>query len=44
LKDKWRNLVTASERPPGFKFRVEYLNDASFLARVAQVNAESQTK
>ena len=42
LKDKWRNLVTASERPPGFKFRVEYLNDASFLARVAQVNAESQ--
>ena len=44
LKDKWRNLVTASERPPGFKFRVDYLNDASFLARVAQVNAESQAK
>jgi hypothetical protein len=44
LKDKWRNLVTASERPPGFKFRVEYLNDASFLARVKQVNDESQYK
>ena len=44
LKDKWRNLVTASERPPGFKFRVEYLNDASFLARVTQVNAEAQAK
>ena len=38
LKDKWRNLVTASQRPMGFKFRVEYLNDPAFLEKVAQTN------
>lgn len=41
LKDKWRNLVTAAARSPGFKFRVDYLNDASFLERVRTVNKEA---
>jgi len=38
LKDKWRNLVLASERAPNFKFRVDYLNDQEFLRRVKTVN------
>lgn len=44
LKDKWRNLVTASQRPPGFKFRVEYLNDPTFLSRVTKVNDDATNK
>lgn len=44
LKDKWRNLVTASQRPPGFKFRVEYLNDPAFLGHVAKVNTDALSK
>jgi len=44
LKDKWRNLVTASQRPPGFKFRVDYLNDPEFLNRVTKVNNDAWNK
>ena len=44
LKDKWRNLMTAAKRPPGFKFRVDYLNEPELLSRVLQVNEEAMIK
>jgi hypothetical protein len=44
LKDKWRNLMTAAQRPPGFKFRVDYLNEPELLSRVLQVNEEALNK
>jgi hypothetical protein len=44
LKDKWRNLVQASARPEGFKFRVEYLNDPQFLNRVKTANDNAMNR
>ena len=44
LKDKWRNLVLASQRPPGFKFRVDYLNESGFLEQVTRANIEAMAK
>jgi hypothetical protein len=43
LKDKWRNLTLAASRPPGFTFRVSYMN-AELLQRVREVKAQVEEK
>ena len=43
LKDKWRNLTLAASRPPGFTFRVSYMNK-ELLDRVRQVKRSVEEK
>ena len=43
MKDKWRNLTLAASRPPGFTFRVSYMN-AELLQRVREVKAQVEEK
>jgi hypothetical protein len=43
LKDKWRNLTLAASRPPGFTFRVSYMNP-ELLQRVRDVKRQVEEK